>query len=305
MAAVGAVDAAPFDIGADIHSESVLLSVISPDASSGVLTRLCRYPSARVAWVWAHVHTPAGSWTYVDDRLTCGPEALALDAPDLVYTAEPAADARWLRRGSRERPAGAEAALHLESFADIGGSPATLGIDAVDLAVSLRFTPRYDSGGTLAGRSELLGDGDAHVVAAGAEHRFTGVAQWHEQEQSAARFRVPFTYASLAGDGIALIVLIGPRASGGFVRGTSSDARINRASIAEPRGDGHHAIDVEVDGGAGLAGDLRVVHAYSLPLYGRTWRGTFVAGRLGDHEVSGFVNRWAPDAPPYPYGRTP
>lgn len=294
-----AVDHAPFELDADIYSESVLLAAISTDAQAAVFTRLCRYPSATTSWIWVYAFGPHGAWSFVDDRAPCSPDPLDLAADNLRYPTGPdhphPAAGEWRRIGSRDEPTGAAMGI------DVPAHPTTAGRTGpgpVPLHVEIQFTPRYRSGGTLAGRSEVLGTARAHVTAGEIDFGVQGVGQWHEQEQSAPRFRSPFTYASLQGEGVALVGLGGPRRSGGFLRGEIGDQVLVRAEFGAPDGGGHHEVVCETRTGEVLTGTAQVTHAYHLPVYGRGWSGSFVTAEISGRRLSGFVNRWRPDAPP-------
>lgn len=268
------------DTAADNFSESVLLTAIAGDARTGVFARLCRYPDAGVAWVWVHLVADGRSWTFVDDDAPCGPDHLDLDGDGITYDARPAADAVWRRSGTRHAPSDASLELSLAG--------------PVDAQVHVSFTPGHATGGSLPGRTEVLGRSTVRATVDGRSIDFDGVGQWHEQEQSAPRFLVPFTYLSLAGDDLALLGVIGPRASGGFIRGGGTDAVLRRISV-EPDGGGF-AIEAETDGGDTIRGDADIGHAYTLPVYGRTWSGTFVTAEVAGRRLAGFVNRWDPSS---------
>jgi hypothetical protein len=268
------------DPAADNFSESVLLTAIAADARTGVFARLCRYPDAGVAWVWLHVVADGRSWTFVDDDAPCGADRLDLDGDEVTYDARPAVDAVWRRAGRRQAPA--EASLDLAL------------VGPFEAQVHVSFTPGHATGASLPGRTEVLGRSAVRATVDGHAIAFEGVGQWHEQEQSAPRFLVPFTYCSLAGDDLALLGLIGPRASGGFVRGGGRDAVLRRMSI-EPTTTGF-AIEAETDGGDTIRGTAAIGHAYTLPVYGRRWSGTFVTAEVAGRRLTGFVNRWDPHA---------
>ena len=255
----------------------MLFAAIAPDARSGVFARLCRYPDAGVAWIWVHAATPEGSWTFVDDNAACTNERLDLDADNLEYSARPAAEAAWTRTGSRHAPTGATLRLNMAA------------------QVEATFEPLHASGASLPGRSEVLGRAHVHMAFYGVDTEFDGVAQWHEQEQAAPRFLVPFTYASLLSDDTAMLAVIGPRRSGGFLRGTLGDRTLDRVDIS-PAGDTGFAIEATTDTGETVKGTAKIGHAYDLNVYGRRWRGTFVTAELAGARLTGFVNRWDPEA---------
>lgn len=265
------------DPAAENFSESVLLTAIAADARTGVFARLCRYPDAGVAWIWAHVVADGRSWTFVDDDAPCESDHLDLDGDRVTYDARPAADAVWRRTGARQAPTGASLEL-------------AIGEAQVDVS----FTPGHATGGSLPGRTEVLGRSTVRATVDGRPIAFEGVGQWHEQEQSAPRFLVPFTYCSLAGDDLALLGLVGPRASGGFIRGGDRDAVLRRISV-EPTAAGF-GIEAETEGGEAIRGEAEIGHAYTLPVYGRRWSGTFVTAELAGQRLAGFVNRWDPSA---------
>ena len=278
------------DPAAENPSESVLLTAIADDARTGVFARLCRYPDAGVAWLWIHVAAEGRSWTFVDDDAPCGPDHLDLDGDSVAYDAGPAADAVWQRSGTRHAPVAASLDVSLAMAPDGAG-----GADGpVDASILVSFTPAHATGGSLPGRTEVLGRSSVRATIGGRSIELDGAGQWHEQEQAAPRFLVPFTYVSLAGDDTALLGLIGPRASGGFVRGSGSgtDAALRRVSV--DRTATGFAIEAETDGGDTIGGRAEIGHEYTLPVYGRRWSGTFVTAEVDGRRLAGFVNRWNP-----------
>ena len=282
------------DTGAENYSESVLLTAIASDARTGVFARLCRYPDAGVAWTWVHVVADGRSWTFVDDDAECGRDHLDLDGESIVYDGRPAVDGTWRRSGTRHSPVEATLDVSLAVIPDAEEDSAA----PVDASIHVSFVPAHATGGTLPGRTEVLGISEVRAMVDGHSIDFRGVGQWHEQEQSAPRFLVPFTYASLAGDGAALLGLIGPRASGGFIRGIGRDAVLRRVAIedAAPDGGRGFTIEAETDGGETVRGRAEIGHDYTLPVYGRRWSGTFVTAEIAGRRLAGFVNRWNPSA---------
>lgn len=282
-----------FDVDRPIRSESVACFVTTADGTSAVSVRLCRYPEARRSWIWAHVLTPAGSWAYNVDHAACAPTPVAVDGAEAVYVAgESTALVR--RRGPAHAPRAVEVDLmvpaHVGSAAPDSDGPVTAGIRG-------RFEPTTSAGATLPGRTEVFGTARLTVTVPGRQpFTVAGHAQFHEQLQDRPRFVTPFTYASLRGDDLSVIALIGPRGSGGFGRGTGGDRRFSRAVIPEPV-DGHHPIELHDAGGGPLVGRATVRHEIIIPVYGLPWWGTIVSAELAGHRLSGSVNRWR-------YGRT-
>jgi hypothetical protein len=275
-----------FDPAEPIRSESVLLSVTTDDASASLFGRLCRYPSARVAWIWVMGHLPDRSFGFVTDGEPCGAERVDPAAADVRYAPLDPARACFERRGARETPSEARFACRLPAHA-CAHLPA--GPGPVDLEAEASFVGEHAAGATLAGRTELLGRARAAVALGRERFEIEGRAQWHEQEQDAPRFREPFTYASLRGPRHAMVLVAGPWGSRAFVRSDREQARALGASF-----DGLRAARVELAGRDPLEISLDVRHRGSLPLYGRRWLGHQVVARLGGERLSGFVNRWDP-----------
>lgn len=276
-----------FDPEAPIWSESVLLACTSPDGRWGVFGRLCRYPSAGVAWVWLHAFLGDEVIGYVADDVPCGSNPLDTEAVDLVYAPADPDTITLAREGSRESPRAATMHAHVPAHA---GNDTPSGPGPIPLLVEARFEPEFAAGGTLRGRTELLGTVEAEVSVAGETHLVQGRGQWHEQHQEAPRFRAAFRYASLRGERIALIALGGPWGSRAFVRRTDGpDARRASASF-----DGVRAITVTPEDGEPIEVHSEVAHAYTIALYGRRWRGHQVTARAGADAMSGFVNEWEP-----------
>lgn len=275
-----------FDVTQPVWSESVALFVTSADGQSAVSLRLCRYPSAGTAWVWAHVFTPEGSWAFNVDHHPCGPEVTDVDADDVTYAVD---GITFDRHGSRATPSGGSVAMRVMAHQG-AEAPDAEGTEPVNITGA--FTPSAAAGATLPGRSELLGEATVLIDAEGhAPITVSGHAQFHEQHQDAPRFVVPFTYASLRGPDLSMIALIGPRASGGFSRGGDGEHRYTAARIPAPI-DSAHAIELDAETGATVTGRAEVVRSFTIPVYGRPWWGTIVAATIDGHRLTGSVNRW-------------
>lgn len=278
-----------FDLTEPIYSESVAFFIVSDDATSVVSLRLCRYPAASTAWLWAHVFTPDVEFVYNVDHLPCDDRQLDVEADDLAYTATDDLPVRFQRNGPRVAPAGGEVDLTVIAHR---GCEAPDADGDVPVRVHGSFTPGAAAGATLEGRSELLGAGLVTVESPDRPpFTVSGRAQFHEQHQDRPRFVVPFTYASLRGEDLSVIALIGKHASGGFARGIDGDRRLTEARIPEPIGD-EHPIELVDDSGHRLHGIAHVSRSFTLPLYGQPWWGTIVTAELGGRQLSGSINRW-------------
>lgn len=283
-----------FDILEPVWSESVALFVTSADAADAVSLRLCRYPSAGTAWLWAHVFTADNAWSYNVDHLPCDDTVTDVEAADVTYALEGAA---FTRDGSREAPTGGTAVVAVNAH---------IGTDAPDaegstpVRIEGTFTPSGSAGGILPGRSELLGTAEATVHVGDRTFAVAGPAQFHEQHQTNPRFVVPFTYATLRGPSLSAVALVAPRRSGGFaLHHEAGSAEVqavafSTATIDAPAdGAATHAIElIGAEPGDTVRGEAHIVHNFTIPLYGRPWWGTLVTAELGGHHVSGSVNRW-------------
>lgn len=277
-------------------SSSVALFVTSPNARDAVSVRLAVTPSAGTAWLWVHAIVDGRELAYNVDHVVARRRPVDVLADDAVYET-PAGSCRLARIGPRGAPQWTEIDVTVSAHEGLRAPDAP---GPVKLRVHGRFQPAAAEGGTLPGRSELLGDADIAVVVDGEEiGRVAGASQWHEQHQDAPRFVTPFTYASLRGPSLSLIALIGPNASGGFARGEDGERTFDAAVIPEPE-DRQHAFALHGPDGS-LEGQLSVVHELIIPVYGRPWWGTLVAGEIDGHPVSGSVNRWRfhPEGDPF------
>lgn len=286
-----------FDITQPIWSESVALFVTSADATEAVSLRLCRYPEAGRAWLWAHVFTADGAWSYNVDHLPCDGTITDVDAADVTYAID---GASFTRAGDREAATGGTVAVEVDAHA---GADAPDETGATRLRITGAFTPAGAGGGILPGRSELLGHAEVTVELPDRTIVMAGRAQFHEQHQSNPRFVVPFTYASLRGPELSLVALVAPRGSGGFAlhhgpSGAGTAAAASRAvtfaeaRIAVPDDDGHAIELLAEDPADGVTGHASIVHSFTIPVYGRPWWGTLVTADLDGAAVSGSVNRW-------------
>ncbi len=279
-----------FDKRERIRSESVLLACTSDDGASGIFGRLCRYPSAGVAWVWLHAFLPGRVIGFADDAVPCGTDELATKDDDLTYVAADPVLMTLSRQGSRDGAAGASLSAAVPAHET---TETPLGAGPVDLRVSATFLPEFAAGATLRGRSEVIGRVEATVSVDGEAFEIGGLGQWHEQHQHAPRFLQPFTYASVRGPSLALVGLGGPWGSYGFVR-RPGGASLETSAVTF---DGTRAIEVEA-GSDKVRIEVEVVHGYSLLLYGQPWHGHQVRALGPEGPMSGFVNSWdglAPD----------
>lgn len=265
--------------GREIYSESVQLSAASPDGGTVFSIRLCQYPEIGLAWVWASLLTPEGSFLFVDNELAWnGVAADAANRSEAIYRAQ-AGDMSiaFFRTGSH----GAISTGRLEFRRRGRGG----------FRVDAEFAPGGGFTGLLEGRSEMFGVVAAEITADGKNIGLRGPGQWHEQPQNAPRFTVPFVYGSLWGQSVNGTLLQSPEGSGAYALRSERPPLMFRNAAFGPPGP-RRRVDLVAEDGTAQALTLERLHLYTLPIYGRTWTGTFVRGIFLDEPVLGFVNNW-------------
>jgi len=274
-------------------TESVYLDCVSPDGATGFVARLARHVDEGTAWLWAHAFRAGEVVAFHDQSLPCAGGPTAVDEPDVAYELPGSPRASFRRHGPRGETTGAdldaEVLAHRDPYAPAGAGDTPLRIEA-------RFTPLRAAGGTLPGRTEVLGEVTGHVWIDGQQHTVAGGAQWHEQHQTEPRFTVPFTYATLRGDGAGAVLVCGPRRSGGLLwRGPEPEPIVEvRLDAPGPE----RELVCRLDGGDTVAGRLTTAHDYAVQINGHPRPGTLVAGELAGAPVSGCVNHFAPVTEP-------
>ena len=279
---MGQPDCLPYDIEQPVRSEAVLLAAFAPSDGHGFTIRLCRYPTASIAWLWVQSFLPDGSvHTFNIDHLPCGSEPVDPDRPEVDYRIDGVA---FERSGDRNEPASANVRASVRAHAS-SVAPDVPGRVPLDVAAS--FVPFAAGGPSARGRSEVHGRVSGTVTVDGVAHEITGVGQWHEQLQDQPRFRAPFTYACLIGERESVVGVV----SGDFSRGTLREVARSRALGSlriEPRGD---RFLITADDRSFTAS---VTHRTTIPLYGLPWHGTRVIAEGNTGPLAGMINSFDP-----------
>lgn len=265
------------------------LDCVSTDGATGFVARLARHVDEGATWLWAHAFLPGGVVAFHDQDLACDGGRTAVDGAGVEYRQSGSPGASFRRHGLRNAMTGAgvhvEVSGHSDGFAPAGSGPVPLIIDA-------SFTPVRAAGGTLPGRTEVLGRVSAAVVVDGVEHGVEGWAQWHEQHQTEPRFTVPFTYATVRGDALGAVLVRGPRRSGGLLWRGEKQETVLEFDLSPP-GAGR-SLSCRLADGSTVRGMLQTVQRYAVGINGSPRPGTLVSGDLGGSPVSGCVNDWTP-----------
>jgi hypothetical protein len=278
LASLPAAADAPHPLkGRKIYSESVQIACGDPGGRRFAVLRLCQYPEAGVAWLWAAA--------VIDGRLALAVdnEAVWSGSPSVREGAEAAsyaaatrtANFAFSRTGPRDQPVAAEA-----QFVGTHGRGR--------FAVSAQFRPATGFSGLLPGRSEQFGRVRAEVELGGRTVVIDGPGQWHEQPQTDPRFVTPFVYASLWGRDTFSTLLQSPEGSGGYIIRPGGVTRFDRVAFGRPGG----TRPVRATGPNGAAAQmlLEEVRAYDFGVYDEIWRGAFVRTRLDGVPLIGFAN---------------
>lgn len=280
--------------GQPLPSEAVMLACATPDATSAMFLRLCRYPTVGVTWLWARLITPHGNWYLNENYLPCHNAATVLQAMSAEYrTVDGQTMCLW-RRGARAEPSscGVSAAMTMHREEQSGS-----GLDPVAASIRADFTPIRGYAGLIADRTEIVGRAHTEVSTGDHSFAFDGFGQFHEQPQPAARFVTPFTYASLWGEKVSSVALFTESLSGGYVSRGSQATRANVFKISAPGARRSFSL-VQQDAGRFEVVAHRV-HQYFIPIYQRLWHGSFVTIEHDGERFAGMINDWREESLPY------
>lgn len=299
--------------GQTLYSESAYLDLVSDDGETGFIARIGRYPSLGRSWLWAHAFDRNGMYCFTTENGSSTSEATDLDRSDVEYKGRgDGARLRLLRRGPRSAPRHfyAEASFR-GHFSDrlttrAGGAHPPHGRGAVKVSLSALLRPGHPPASNLSGRTEVLGEGTAHLTIGGQTHSLSARGHFHEQTQERPRFVNPFVYATLRGEGFYSEAIRHENGSVGFAWIDDRLFQVTDFAIEAPQetaaGKRRYRLlaKSEPDGATRrIEAELSEQHLYSVPIYDQRRRGTIVqanlrsdAGTPGSHArtVSGCVN---------------
>lgn len=264
--------------GTETYSESIEAGLADPSGKNFLTVRLCQFPEAGVAWIWAAVYLDGRFWKFEDNAVRwMGEPSVRPGAEYAEYAASVGTtQVSYSRTGTSETPMNGSVIF---SSSENGG-----------IEIEIVFNPSAQFVGLIPGRTEAFGEAVAKVRMGGQDLTFAGPGKWHEQQQSEARFTVPFVYASLWGDKVYSTLLQTPLGSGGyFIHNDTvtvfSDAQFTPpADLRQAHLTGRDGDDTELQ--------LEEVHHYFLTIYGKPWRGSFVKTNILGMPVCGYTNNW-------------
>lgn len=264
--------------GERTYSESVQVSLADRSGRNFLSVRLCQYPDANIAWIWAAVLVDGKFWKYQNNAVYWpGSPSVSPEGRHAEYMAGTGATRiRYTREGSVQSPAHGKMVFT---------SPEEGGV-----SLEVAFDPAGQFSGLIPGRTEVFGAASATVRIGGQDFSFSGPGQWHEQQQTDPRFTTPFVYASLWGDAVYSTLLQTPEGSGGYLIRDGQVDVFSAAAFGPPA----PVREIRLTGRAGPGADLQLeeVKSYDLDIYGRRWRGAFVKAEFQGAPVCGFANTW-------------
>lgn len=270
-----------------IWSESVYADCVSPDGTTGIMLRLCRYPNQSTSWLWAFAFLPEKIYGYNDHYLPCPDEVSPVEEPELTYEQTGESTAIFHRKGSRDVPLGAYVSVAVRAH---GGSQAPHGQGTESMRIEADLHPRHLPWRMNRYRSEWIGEVEGTIWIGESDFKIQGLGHWHEQHQKAPRWQVPFTYISLRGEDLSLIGSAMEPNDLGHVVGSSDPKKIIKIETDPPAD--HRNIRLTLEDDSTLEGSIKTIHRYLVPVYTRWRPGTLVTARIGEHELSGCVNDW-------------
>lgn len=280
--------------GIETPSESVQLSMASADGKVRFLARLCRFPAFQRAWIWVLAMTPTAVVTFVDHQALDPAPANPVDDRAARYQ-----DGRPFLQFDRDGPAAAPHAAMLTGEAPAWRSArGRFGAGSERLVFTAKFAPLRARAGLLPGRSEAFGEVELELKTPHGEFIAAGLGQFHEQRQTDPRFVTPFAYASLWARTASGTLLLTPQGEGGFIVTDAGRRDFTRIDLERPTSQ-IRALNLRAADGALMSGSIDVVQRFTLPVFGRDWRGAFVDATLDGADFRGLLNDWRAAEVPY------
>lgn len=279
--------------GSKAYSESTMVMTVSDDGRTALTLRFCRFPDEDQTWLWCHVVHDGALYAFTTHDLPASRDRFA--SQDSATWAAPGAKAELVRVRRGDKPPAvrlsADLMGHRSFAAPHGPGSVPIKLTGQFLGVSALAAP------VLEGRQEVYGFVNADLEIAGRKIRHEGLAKFHEQRQEAPRFEAPFAYSWLSGEGAnATTLLLEKGATGGW----QLDGR--EEALADMRLDppaAERAALYRFKSGGAMPGRLTALVRYQIPIYDRTWNGSFVKGDVDGRPVVGVLNDWATAADIY------
>jgi hypothetical protein len=257
-------------------------------------TRLGRFPTLGVSWVWLHVSVSGESFGFASEELTSDAGIVDGRVASAVYdVADGAVLGCWARRGPPEEPRSMTVALVVPGHR---GEDVPDGPGPISLSVTAHLEPESPTLATLAGRTEVVGRVTGTLTTGDLRTSFDGLGHFHEQVQDGERFTTPFTYASLWGEGAGIIAIQTPNRDLGQVWWDGSLSTLRSATFHPSFPElPIRLVEVTTDERT-IEGPFELVALNTHNLRQRLWTGSFVKGMLNSRPMVGAINRFDPEA---------
>lgn len=264
--------------GSEIYSESIETALADPSGRNFLSVRLCQYPKAGVAWIWAAVYLDGKFWKFENNAVRwAGEPSVEPEAQHAEYAARVGTtQVRYVRNGANQTPTNGKMTF---ASKENGG-----------IEIEVVFSPATQFVGLIPGRTEAFGRSVAKVRTGGQDVTFAGPGKWHEQQQTESRFTVPFVYASLWGDNVFSTLLQTPQGSGGYFIQNDTVTVFSDAQFAPPAET--RWVHLSGPDGSATGLELKEVHHYFLTIYRKPWRGSLVTANILGTPVCGYANNW-------------
>lgn len=273
------------------YAEASVLTAYSDDAGAGLFLRLARFPAKSEAWLWVDVFSGEDHFS-LSERLPLTGYVGATDvaAPRAEYAIEEP-PVRFTRDSAPGSPITVRLAARM--LCNPGAHP-TGGPGREPVAVDAEFTASHNPGSPLAGRLEVFGDVTARIGFNGRVTGFGGRGKWHEQTGDRPAFARAFTYLHAQGEKLSLLATVMPGVSWGFAVRDGVLSPVVEAEIAPPGVNREFRIGLA--DGSTVSGVAIRRHESTVPIEGKTWRGTVVVAASTEGTLVGAINDWQPGA---------
>ncbi|WP_310539894.1 hypothetical protein [Phenylobacterium sp.] len=274
------------------YSESAMVGFVGARQNLAASLRICHFPPLGLSWLWCNVLTPHGFYGYAHHLGSCGSQPVFAEPVRGAFsTRADGAQAELIRTGADTSVTGVDfsAAIDFQPQTRIA-----LGPGASPGRLSGHFKPTHLHRGKVdTGRREQVGVIDAVFEAGGRRYVMRGPGKYHEQTQVTPRFVTPFTYLAFWGARDSGVAIQSPGGGSGALLIAGTQRLVTNLASTPPAVRRRYRIDLE--GANSLEGELTAMARFSFPIFGDTWRGSFLRGAVGSEAVVGQLNDWRSD----------
>jgi hypothetical protein len=279
-------------IAADAYSESVMIGLLSMDGRLDLSIRLARFPARNNGHVWAHLATPGGAWSVVDESFELSSTA-ATDVSGAVVELRAQNEKSLINFRSSSR----------RSEKMLGSVTGSLGIsktrhpDSKPGSIPFNFQLDFESGSTgfrsSTNRWELTGRVSGVVSVGDQTIRINELGKWHEQTGQRARFAPAFSYFNVQNEKMSVLAIgFRDRVLGYAMLGDNLLGLLEFDIADSTTPDREFSITLANQ--LKIEGVARVVQRWSVPIEGIRRPGTSVLVDSNLGTMVGSLNDWNP-----------